>query len=163
MYVGAPLQHNWGDRDQIRGWCHVSSHQGTFNIQQVPSNSPRFVKLPVMATSEIDTLCKIMESLEPRLDGRPGIVELTLIGDAAKSLDIEFIRRSLMDSGVRELKIIVDRTMDHIKSVSEFTVHGTPEDKWSLYLKAGIESDGLDHEVLTKIGIWSLHEAKHMI
>ncbi len=42
-YIGAPMQHNWGDTGDERGFLHVTAALGDVTFKRVLTNAPKFV------------------------------------------------------------------------------------------------------------------------
>jgi DNA repair exonuclease SbcCD nuclease subunit len=160
-YLGAPLQHTWGDRDQTRGFWHVTIDDHRAILMVVPTRTPRFVRFSVPVSNEIDAVYKIGEHLNTKCDGNPGIVEVTLIGDVG-SIDREFIERSILGMGARCATVIIDRSFDRLEIAPAVAQATTTEDKWAAYVSSGVAPgmDGLDPKILNDIGLNAILKAK---
>jgi len=163
MYLGAPLQHNWGDRGQRRGFWHVDydgKSQPKFTF--IPTNSPRFVRTKVPARNETDAILKIAEVIQKELEGRPGILEITLLGQHVGNINIDFVEQSVLKMGMRKVRVIADRTYDKIELVSGVSEARTPEDKWNAYIfnLDQTKTKDMNPTLLSEMGKWALQEAR---
>ncbi len=166
FYCGAPMQHNWGDRGQKRGFWHVKWNDNTlparWEYKLIQTMSPRFVRRNFVAKSEMETLMEITNDLTMELDGRPGIVEITLIGNRATEINKEFIEQNVLQMGARRVSIIIDRSIDKVEVAAGIGAAQTEEEKWNLYLTKG-KAPGIDKMnpmFLSELGKWAIQEAK---
>ena len=114
----------------------------------------------VPVKNEIDVLCGAAEELQ-KLNGRPGIVELTLVG--GENVDRDFVHKNLKETfNIRSLKIAIDRTRERLTLVPGLTEAKTPEDKWTTYIGTS-DTNGLDPSILTEVGKWAIQEAKNVV
>ena len=167
FYLGAPLQHTWGDAGQARGFWIISYENGRFNCEMIPTPSPRFVKKQVPANTEIEALCNSIDILNKELENCsiPGIIELTLVGRNVTNIDLnnlgEHISRALAFNK-RQLRIIADKTFDRLEVVQGISEAKTPEDKWNMYVADG-KATGIKEmnpKLLSEIGTWAIQEAR---
>jgi len=164
-YLGAPLQHNWGDRNQDRGFWHITVDSQQILRRFVSSYSPRFVRENIPANTEIEAMCTSTTLLQDKLDGRPGIVELTLIGKNVDNLNKDMIEENLrLNFDMRKLKIAINQSYQQIEVVAGISEASQPEDKWSMYVASGKAPsiENMDLTMLSEMGKWAIQEAKKL-
>jgi len=164
-YVGAPLQHNWGDREQLRGFWHMCvnfNEQPRLDMYFVPSKSPRFVRKKLEAVNDMDALMKTTSLLQSQLDGNEGIVEITFMGKHAGSLNVELIENTIQQHGVRRCRIIIDRAYEKVQIAPGMMEATQPEDKWCAWV-SGINTKEFDPLLLAEMGKWAIREARRAI
>jgi DNA repair exonuclease SbcCD nuclease subunit len=162
-YLGAPLQHGWGDRDQERGFWHLTIDNGTVLRRFSPTFSPRFVRANIPANNEIEAICTSADLLREKLDGRPGIVELTLIGSNVDNLNRNMIEENLrMNFDLREFKLAINQSYQKIEIVAGISEIDQPEDKWLVYVASGEAPsiEDMNLVMLSEMGKWAINEAK---
>jgi DNA repair exonuclease SbcCD nuclease subunit len=164
-YLGAPLQHNWGDRAQKRGFWHFAMVDGNIDARMICSKSPHFVRIKIVATTDIEVVCNIFSELNKELDGNPGIVDITLTGRRAGDINLDFIEKNVRDNKsfqIRELRLSVDRTFERVEIAPGMQVLETAEDKWSAYVAGGhgLNMNGLKPTMLAEMGKWAIQEAR---
>jgi len=161
FYLGAPLQHNWGDIGQERGFWHIKIDGGRAQVSMVPSKSPKFVRLSIPASNEVDAICKIGAELSKYQC--PTIVEATLIGPEVGTINKDIIEKNMLGMGARKATVIIDRAFDKIEISPLVAQARTPEDKWSAYIVSGVAPgmEGLDPGLLNVIGLDALKRAKN--
>jgi DNA repair exonuclease SbcCD nuclease subunit len=169
-YLGAPVQHTWGDRTQKRGFWHFtvldgSSGQYVLHAKKILAKAPRFVRVKTVATTDVEVLCKIFEILGRELDGNPGIVDVSLIGRSAGDMNLEFIEKNIRDNKsfeLRDLRVSVDRAFERVQIAPNMQALETAEDKWAAYVAvgAGPGMEGLRPAMLSDMGKWALQEAR---
>ncbi|KKM80376.1 hypothetical protein LCGC14_1340410, partial [marine sediment metagenome] len=164
-YLGAPLQHNWGDRNQDRGFWHITVDSQQILRRFVSSYSPRFVRENIPANTEIEAMCTSTTLIQDKLDGRPGIVELTLIGKNVDNLNKDMIEENLrLNFDMRKLKIAINQSYQQIEVVAGISEASQPEDKWSMYVASGKAPsiENMDLTMLSEMGKWAIQEAKKL-
>lgn len=164
MYLGAPLQHNWGDRGQKRGFWHIDIVTGTapkFNF--IETVHPRFVRTKVDVKNEMDAVMKVTQLLNTELNMNPGIVEITFIGEHAKSLNLSTIENNMSHLDIRKLKLSVDRTYERLEIAQGIGNIDNPEEKWDHYLSNSAETKELNPQLLSDMGKWALQEARKLL
>lgn len=164
-YVGAPLQHNWGDREQLRGFWHMCvnfNEQPHLDMYFVPSKSPRFVRKKLEAVNDMDALMKTTSLLQSQLDGNEGIVEITFMGKHAGSLNVELIENTIQQHGVRRCRIIIDRAYEKVQIAPGMMEATQPEDKWNAWVN-GMNTKELNPSLLSEMGKWAIQEARRII
>lgn len=162
LYVGAPLQHNWGDRGQTRGFWYINQCVGyTPEIRFIPSCSPRFVRKKLEAINDLDAITKVSALLDIELGGNKGIVEVTFMGKYAASLDADLIENTISQLGSRRQRVIIDRVYEktQIAGVAEAI---QPEDKWNAHV-AGTNTKELNPVLLSEMGKWAIQEARSIL
>jgi len=166
-YLGAPLQHGWGDAGQVRGFWHVKYINDQFICEMVPTITPRFIKRQIPANTEIEALINAMTILNQELDNRPGIIELTIVGNKATELNLNEIERNIisaLDYRSRKVRVIADKTFERLEVVKGISEAKTPEDKWNMFVAGGKAPgiDEMDPKLLSEIGVWAIQEAKKL-
>jgi len=161
LYLGAPLQHTWGDSGQNRGFYHIKIDGDRAVVNKCITRSPKFVKMVISAaSSELDVLLNIMSELPKVTGGSEGIIEVTIVGRESKNYDTDFIERKIIESGARRARVIVDRSLNRTGFTPSTLTK--PEDKWTAYLSlpnlAGMND--LDVTLLSEIGKWAIDEAR---
>jgi len=162
VYLGAPIQHTWGARGQDRGFWRFQIDQ-TINTIFVPTISPRFIRIKIQASNDIETLCRITEVISKDAGNNPIIVDVTLIGKDAGNINTKFIHDSMSSIfKTRQIRISIDRTFEKIEIAPNIQQLSTPEDKWNAYVASGVgpNMDGLQPKMLSDIGVWAIQEAR---
>lgn len=163
MYLGAPLQHNWGDRGQERGFWHFELSNNGWTYNKVFATAPRFLRFNVEAKSEMEALINISTKVNEDLGEYPGIVEITLIN--SNDINLDYIESNIKNMcNIRSIKLIVDKTFKKLEVAAGITEATSPEEKWDLYVSSnnitGIED--FDITKLSNIGKWAIQEAKKL-
>lgn len=163
FYLGAPLQHNWGDRGQVRGFWDITIQNNEVRTDFIPTKSPRFLKIKVAAKSEIEALNNIINEMRKNLNGNEGILEITLMG-ANDGIDIDFIEQSILQMNVRRVKIIIDHTFENVEVASGISATADPLDRWNLFVTSdNTDRKALNPKRLSEIGSWALESAKTVL
>jgi DNA repair exonuclease SbcCD nuclease subunit len=149
-YVGAPLQHNWGDRNQWRGFVEYDTDTG--EIKQHSLEAPRFVQVPIAdleggSAAGAEMLCK--GNFVRIVDAMPW--------DEAKRSST---RTQL---GARSLEVIPPKNGVQPSSGEGPRLEMTPgmsfQDMLRTYVHAGVQhADGLDTDYLIQLGAEVLEE-----
>lgn len=161
VYVGATMQHNWGDRNQQRGFLDfVVASEGRASFTFISSKSPKFIRVKIPAVNEMDAICKINDIITNKLDGeKSGILEITLLGKNVSKINIDTVEAAVRNIGVRRIRVILDRTFEKVELVPGMQYTNLPEDKWSLFV-AGTDTKELNQVLLEQMGKWAIQEAK---
>lgn len=83
-YIGAPMQHNWGDRGDKRGFLYVKLEKyekTAYTIKHIESNAPKFIK----CEARIESLSELTNMIEYHATIKSwynSIVNVTLLGRA---------------------------------------------------------------------------------
>jgi DNA repair exonuclease SbcCD nuclease subunit len=140
-YIGAPLQHNWGDAGQLRGFLAYDTE--TRSHEFIPLKAPRFV-------------------CDPDTDADVSDCFVRYTSDRTWSADeIEACRQSIR---ARSLEIVPPK--EHPTDGSE-NVHDSPPDAsmydvLERYVKSGIHpTNGLEKEYLLQLGREILEEVEN--
>lgn len=135
-YIGAPLQHNWGDSGQQRGFLVYDTN--TKQVQQIPLKYPKFIKVTekIVNTAtnvltnnfvKIQTNSKMSESEKEDLKESSG----------ARSIEIE---EETIENAINVPRIAINSSMSF-------------EELISIYVKSGmVNTDGLDEQYLVDLG-----------
>lgn len=162
LYLGAPLQHNWGDKGQIRGFWRFTVDCSGVRMDMVEVGGPRFIKIKVDATNDVETLCKCITALSNELGNSAGIIEITLIGKNAPNINIQWLDQQICSTfKVRSLRISIDRIWDKLEVIRGITELKTPEDKWGAYIGA-TDVGSLVPTKLLDMGRWAIMEARKL-
>jgi DNA repair exonuclease SbcCD nuclease subunit len=159
-YIGAALQHNWGDRDQARGFMYIeinTAHKATsMMVQYIDSGAPRFIELDDNVGA--DRSFKQVESDVVRKNGSAlegHIVRIILRGDAAQLCSISKVstlERSLREqTGARSLKIITEPYTAVKELIPELKATKTPMEDWKVFVSSGKLPD-IDPDALMREG-----------
>ena len=163
MYLGAPLQHNWGDRGQRRGfWC-IKVGEGASVFEFIETVHPKFIRTKVDAKNEMDAVMKITQLVTTELRGGQGIVEITLIGEYAGSLNTEIIEKNLGHLPLRRFKLSIDRMYEKLEVARGVSDLERPEDKWAHFVSTGAQTKDMDPIMLAEMGKWALQEARKQL
>lgn len=165
LYLGAPLQHNWGDRNQDRGFWHIKIDKLVF-VQQIITNAPKFIREIVQGNNEVEIICNITSLLSSKLKGCPGIIDITLIGKNVSSLNLKLISESIkLNFNCRNIKFNINQAYNKLDIVNKISNISKPEDKWDTYITSGNIPgiDTMDVSLLSKIGKQALSEARNEI
>lgn len=161
-YVGATLQHNWGDRGQKRGFLDVSvAGEGQATVTFIPSNSPRFIRTKVPAINEMDAICKIQEIMNSSLEGNPGIIEVTLLGKNVLNINAETVENAVLQLGARRARIILDKTFEKVELAPGMNEAVSAEEKWTLHVQH-TNTKELNPTLLGQMGRWAIEQAKRL-
>jgi len=163
FYLGAPLQHNWGDRDQNRGFWHIkitTDGKPIVHSTLIPTNSPKFIRITMPAcTTDVETIMALQHKLN-EYTNRSAIIEVTLIGDKTININQEVVKNAILELGHRSVRIILSQVMTKIELIPQSI--SQPEDKWNYFVTNTTNVD-LDINLLSKIGTWAISEARKII
>jgi len=166
LYLGAPIQHTWGARGQNRGFWHFIIGESNIEVKFVAVKAPRFVRVTVPATNDVETLCRVADAVSKEVGINPAIIDITLIGREAPNINTEFIHDNIFSMfSVRQFRISVDRTFEKIEIAPDMQQLSTAEDKWNAYVVSGVgpNMSGLQPKMLSDIGVWAIQEARKII
>jgi DNA repair exonuclease SbcCD nuclease subunit len=160
-YIGASLQHNWGDRDQARGFMYIEmlnqdNKTSIVQIEHIDSDAPRFIEIEDYVGAdrsfkqiEVDTVRKYGDALEGH------IIKMILKGDASQLCSISKIstlEKSIGNAiGVRSVKIITEPTTVVKELIPELKTTKTPIEDWKAFVNAG-KLSGIDPDILIREG-----------
>ena len=136
-YIGAPLQHNWGDRFQTRGFIEYDTN--TRKVTQIECRAPKFIEV---------------EDVEGWQDGQLDDSYVRLVSDEEYSIDRrEEVRQ---DIGARSLEVVRPKVEREIVSRTSLTPGESYDKIISKYIsEVGTE---LDADLLAEIGREMLKE-----
>ncbi len=156
MYLGAALQHNWGDRDQNRGfWCVNIGENITFEF--IPSNTPKFIKIVVDANTESQAIMNVLSKIP---QNESNILDITLLG-ATKEIQA-YVEKNVASCSNRPIRVSINKEPQ--KSKIDMSNLTTSEDKWRAYVESDTtNSAGLDAKLLVEMGGQMLLRAKQEI
>jgi DNA repair exonuclease SbcCD nuclease subunit len=155
-YIGAPVQHNWGDSGQERGIMHLhltkknKNKQAKVEMRRIFPEAPKFVHLTAhMAPSG-------MSEFNPA-DFKNNVVKISVDGprECLDSLDIPAIEVTLRNQyGARSVKMIVEPNSVFSAIIPEIINCKTPFDDWQTYLSSNkVEVGSLDKKRLLEMGL----------
>lgn len=136
-YVGAPLQHNWGDKGQVRG-CMVYDTETKKAYHHPLNRAPRFVELT------------LAQATKANVDYSNDFVRI--ISD--KSWSEDRIQETQQDMGCRHLEVV--RQKIDVNEAFEIRLKVDPsasyEEMVAEYVKSGlVELEGLEEDHLISI------------
>lgn len=138
LYIGAPLQHNWGDYGSERGCVYATISDGKVDVERIPLKYPVFVKEEAVVNSDKD-IQDFMDGIGDKWKGN--IVKCTLTGraDVFSGLQVSKLHDKLKaKTGARSIKL----NIEHIVEVPLLTViknTGAPTDEWLDYIRSKSE------------------------
>jgi len=135
LYMGAPMYHSMGDRGQTRGfWAFEVTRDGV-EMELIRPLSPVPFKEVVQSTDKRSLNVLVSNIKQVLLPGQEAIIELTV--QSTKDVDRDEVSTFLnKELPIRSLRLIVQRQFEKIKLVDGFNVKDTPENKFTVYLKA---------------------------
>lgn len=149
--IGAPMQHNWGDAGSVRGFVKITISGLVVDIEQIPSNHPKFIKMECKLESENGFADFVKANIA---DWKNNLIKLTLSGknDVLNSIDIEQWRNMIQSNGVRSIDIKPNFTSND--SVSTVVHATTDAEDWGNYLsKRQAELSDIDIDKLKRLGL----------
>jgi DNA repair exonuclease SbcCD nuclease subunit len=165
-YIGAPMQHNWGDAGQDRGFllCNIAK-DGTerlVTVTPIKALYPQFVKyeLSVSSMQEIDD---IVDRLPVR-SGISDIYSITLKGNHDLLSKVKLPK--LQDKWVKQLKarsvmIVLEPVIVFKELIPELKRSKTPEDDWKAFVNSGkLDLDGMPPDQIIAMGLEVLHNVR---
>jgi len=163
-YLGAPIQHTWGDKDQDRGFWHVMINNGV-NVKCIycDTHTPKFVRANVFADNEVSFICSITDLLNKKLNGCPGIIDITLTGNNVGLINRQVIEDSIKSNfNIRRLKLNINHQIIRPELVAGLSQLKSPEDKWSAYVTSdnAVNTKEMNIPMLLEMGKWALQEAR---
>jgi len=138
LYIGAPLQHNWGDYGSERGCVYATLTDENVNVERIPLKYPVFVKEDVVVNSD-DDIQNFIKNIGDKW--RDNVVKCTFTGraDVFNGFQASKLHDKLKaKSGARSIKI----NLEHIVQVPLLTAikkTGTPQDEWLDYVRSKSE------------------------
>jgi len=164
MYLGAPLQHNWGDRGQKRGFWHINISNSIINEKFIETKYPKFIRTKIDAKNDIDAMMQIGSLLSSELTNcGDGIVEFTFIGNKAPDLDLNIIEDNMKHLNVRSFKLSIDRMYEKVELSKGLSGLDKPEEKWDYFISNKADIKQLNPNILSDMGKWAISEAKRQI
>lgn len=164
-YLGAPLQHTWGDKGQERGFYHIKIDGKKIEYNKIVTRSPKFVRANIFAENEVSFICDITNLLHKELNDCPGIVDLTLTGNNVGIINKQIIEDSIKQNfNIRKLKIGINHQIVRPEVVAGISKISLPEDKWSAYITSGNATNikDMNTQMLLEMGKWALQEARKL-
>jgi multidrug efflux pump subunit AcrB len=118
--------------------------------------------MTVEAATEYDVLMKVADELEKGLEGREGIVEVTIVGKDVPKLNVDLLTENISKLHVRKVKVIADKIHETIEVAKGMATANSYEQKWRAYVIGGQAPgmEGLDPAILTEIGESAILEAR---
>lgn len=153
-HVGAPMQHNWGDAGEKRGFVLFTIEKDdddnvTVDAQHIESSAPKFMKVDVSIKSATDILSIDMSSW------KNNVIRLTISADGniLDKFDIESWKTKLVSlSFARSVDIKLDYVSQAIIQDDEREMF-KDADEWQKFLSdKAPELDSLDIDYLLKLG-----------
>lgn len=143
-YIGAPLQHNWGDSGQYRGFLVCDTDDPLYGVQTIPLRAPCFIKR---------TLKQYKKAPVGELEGHFVVVEDSRVWSEDERED-ERLRHKARSLEIRQLVKGVTTSFRPVMP----EVH---EDVVASYVMAGrTNTDELDDDYLVDLGKVLMKEAE---
>jgi DNA repair exonuclease SbcCD nuclease subunit len=151
QYVGAGLQHNWGDADDVRGFVCIEAtdgHPWQVECKFVPSRHPKFKKV-TWSINNTEELIAAVGSID---DWRSNIIRLIICGpaDVLNDVDVNLLKMKLKEfSGASHVDV---------KLRYDTVLLAKPEvlsdaDDWNRFLMTRLQSlENIDMKVLESLG-----------
>jgi DNA repair exonuclease SbcCD nuclease subunit len=163
LYVGAPLQHNWGDVGSERGFLIVDLFSNkTVKYEWIESKAPRFLKEEFTINSDMD-LPGIIQSINTRWANN--IVRATLCGPSTvlSGLQIPKLQdKFLQVTKARQIKLDTQYTDKPIEALVSSISARDDQTEWFSYLELKkAELLGLDIDKIKEMGLKYIIEADH--
>ena len=151
FYIGAPMQHNWGDKNDIRGFIHVTLDKQVVNLKHIESRSPKFKDFNIQI-DKIEDLLTWVQASKSSLNNN--VIKIVI---QTSNLNLSGIKISQWQdkltevSGARQIKLItrfINTTIQTQQTAKPDTI------EWQEYVAAtGINTAGLDTQVLINKGL----------
>lgn len=145
-YIGAPLQHEWGDKGQKRGFLEIDVYPGGCKKQHITLNAPEFIEIEIGNP----------ETLLPSYKGH----YVRIVSDRSWSKDE--CENTKNEFQCRSLEIIPKKVVNAEKSVRLDIESGyTYTDILDKYVNSGlVDLNDLEAEQLLEFGCALLEEAE---
>jgi DNA repair exonuclease SbcCD nuclease subunit len=162
-YVGAPMQHNWGDVNSPRGFCLVTlttTPTKQVQVQHILSHAPQFL-IHQVRINEIEDLIQLV--MNKRTEWKDNLIQLHLVG-TSKSLDgiipHEWETKIKEETKARVVRIRLDFDIQLVAPTLQ-TGRRTEADEWQDYLAlhGPTLAKGLDLEKLKNLGLGYINDA----
>ncbi len=158
IYIGAPMQHNWGDEDAKRGFIWGSLvHRNNistspFIYNHILTKSPKFMKVSWKA----DTIEQLIFAATEGIDEwANNIIKLTISGpsDLLNDIDLSQWKTKLLDTSKArtvDIKLSYDTTVTSPTNIGPIS----DADEWKAFLttKSG-DMDKVDVAYIEKLGL----------
>jgi DNA repair exonuclease SbcCD nuclease subunit len=159
IYIGAPMQHNWGDSGSKRGFWIIDLYKNDDGstgreVKFIKSSAPEFIKEEISITSD-DDLIKFMSTIGDRW--RNNIVKLTLTGLQAALTGIR--PPQLQDklkslTGARQVKVIINFIEQKVEISTSLATICDDSQEWADFVNfKKPELAGLDVDRIKKLGL----------
>lgn len=114
LQIGAPMQHNWGDAEEVRGWYDIEWNNG-WQVHRFESRAPKFVEIGPSATTQAgkldfvriigtptievseDSIVERLPAPEDTEDATKGRADLTL-GDSSEQTLQRYVEHTTEDT-----------------------------------------------------------------
>jgi len=150
IYLGAGLQHNWGDSGDERGFTVIDISPGETKLKFIPSHSPKFMKI----SWDISSIEQLIEHIKQINNWEGNIIKLNISGPSKLILDLDVgIWRDKISeySKAKLLDLKCDYADDKPTCVIEPKNDG---EEWVTFLGTKINNlDNIDIEYLKKLGL----------
>lgn len=158
VYIGAPMQHNWGDVGSDRGYLIVDlwndNGKITRKIEYRPSSSPRFLREEIRLSNDED-LSNFVTSIGSRW--KNNIVRITFTGlpDMLAGLELTRLQSKLLHaSGARQVKATTKYDEQQTTIPDQGVTARDDGQEWKDFLNfKKPELAGLDIDRLAELGL----------
>jgi len=139
LYVGAVLQHNWGDTGQKKGFLFLQQKEGAqFTLARIETHAPEFVRLKA-------------DGLYTKEDALGNFIKVQS-GKSMNALEIETLKNDLKKLGASSIEFDIPVKTKSTKRI-DVDVGMSYEKMLEKYVESGIvDIKGLDKEKLIKVG-----------
>lgn len=156
-YDGAPMQHNWGDAGDDRGFALVTLEKDKKPIvEHILTNHPKFIKASLDVTSEQQLLEYCVSNTNNWVNN---IIRINIrcTPEVMSTIDIQQIKNKMMSSGVRTFDIKPEMTRTALFEAGQTIPPDSQQ--WIDYLMTHAdEIKSLDIELIKSIGMKYINE-----
>jgi DNA repair exonuclease SbcCD nuclease subunit len=150
IYLGAGLQHNWGDSGDVRGFTVIDSLPGVIQLKFIPSHSPKFIKV----SWDITSIEQLIEHIKQINNWEGNIIKLNISGPnkLILDLDVEIWKNKISEySKAKLLDMKCNYMDDRPNCVVEPKNDG---EEWVTFLGTKVNNlENIDIEYLKKLGL----------
>jgi len=152
-YVGAPMQHSWGDAGAERGFMYFEYDTDTRHLEHefIPSRHPKFIKMDVQAESSKELL-KWASGAKQLVSNNILRINVLASNESLAKLDTSAAEAMVLKLGARkcEFKPKFDNSAIVIKPGPAQAI--TDTDVWNEYIKAAAGAlEGVDASLIAEM------------
>lgn len=141
-YVGAPLQHNWGDKNQTRGFIVWDTDLKTpyTNLWPVPLQAPRFVEVEIGAVTGLDSGVTDDSFIRVVSTKTMSDDETENMREKMNARHVEVVKPKMPAEEAHEIRLKLDPSSSYEDMIKDYVNSDL------------VELDGLDEEYLISLG-----------